>query len=169
MTNPNNPTDSELVDFSPGLAPPPGGVDYGSDEIRKRVRGARIALMFVGVLSLGFLVFQTVQLFDELDRYGLSFSDLPAVSYLLFALGYAGALTYIVLSFVAKTRPYGASLAGLIIYLVDVALGGMLEPETLYKGIVIKVIIIVVLARAVKAGLDYRNHRRTSKIDQVFS
>ena len=133
-------------------------VDYGSEQARRNIRGARIALVVVGVISLGVMTYYLVQLLGQLRSSGASLSDLPALSLLLFGLGFGVACTYLVLSFVARTRPFGASLAGLILFLTDILVGVIDDPHNLYRGIVLKVVIIVVLVRAVRAGLEYRRY-----------
>jgi hypothetical protein len=156
--NPYRPPESE------GFIPeqPRPQVDYGSEEARRQIRSARIALMIVGVLSLGVLTYHTVELIGEMRRLGVTFAELPAVSLVLIVLGYMVCATYVVLSFVAKRRPFGASLAGLLLYLADILVGAVEDPHTVYRGLVIKIVIIVVLVRAVNAGLQYRRHVRAA-------
>jgi hypothetical protein len=156
--NPYRPPESEA--FVP--EEPAARVDYGSDEARRQIRSARIALMIVGLLSLGVLTYHTVELVREMRRLGVTLTELPAASVALILVGYAVCATYVVLSFVAKRRPFGASLVGLLLYLTDILVGAVEDPHTLYRGGVIKIVIIVVLVRAVGAGLQYRRHVRAA-------
>ena len=158
MHTPQNPyTPPQTEAFVPEEQGPP--VDYGSQQAAKHIRAARIALMIVGVLSIGVDIYYTVQVHGEMQKYGITLAQLPALSIILLGLGYAVAVTYIVLSFVARTRPFGAALTGLILYIADILVGALDDPSMLYRGLLIKIIIIVVLIRAVRAGAEYRRYR----------
>lgn len=63
---------------------------------------------------------------------------------------------YFGLWFWAKSAPFPAALTGLILF-GSLWFGEILiDPSMIWRGILIKVIIVAVLVKAVQAGLEYR-------------
>ena len=63
----------------------------------------------------------------------------------------------------SRTNPFVAGIVGLVLYATLHIAGAIVEPESLFRGIIIKVIIIVVLVKAVMAGAEYRRHMATQE------
>jgi hypothetical protein len=61
-------------------------------------------------------------------------------------------LVYVGLWIWAKTAPFAAALVALIIYVAVLALDGVLAPQQIAQGIIIKILIIAGLSQAVKSG-----------------
>jgi peptidoglycan/LPS O-acetylase OafA/YrhL len=57
---------------------------------------------------------------------------------------------FIVLGFWTRKKPYSAIVGALILYAVFIALNASLDITTLYKGAILKVIIIVLLVKGLK-------------------
>jgi hypothetical protein len=74
-------------------------------------------------------------------------------------LGVLGA-AFIGLWWWAQTNPFAAALTALLMYLTAQVIGAMVEPESLLKGIVIKIVIVVALFSAVSAGHRERAYSR---------
>jgi hypothetical protein len=74
-------------------------------------------------------------------------------------LGVLGA-AYIGLWWWAQTNPFVAALTALLMFLTSQVVGAMVEPESLLKGIVIKIVIVVALFSAVSAGHRERSYSR---------
>jgi hypothetical protein len=68
--------------------------------------------------------------------------------------GIAGVLgaAFIGLWWWAQINPFGAALTALLMYVTSQVIGAMMEPESLLKGILIKIFIVVALFSAVSAG-----------------
>ncbi len=60
----------------------------------------------------------------------------------------------------AQSNPFAAALTALLMYLTSQVIGAMVEPESLLKGILIKIIIVVALFSAVSAGHRERAYSR---------
>jgi|SRR5690606_11986290 len=58
-------------------------------------------------------------------------------------------------------QPFAAAIVGLFVFAGLHLTAAVLDPSSIYKGIIIKVIVIVVLVRAVKAGFAYREFVRS--------
>jgi len=60
----------------------------------------------------------------------------------------------------AQTNPFAAALTALLMYLTAQVIGAMVEPESLLKGIIIKIVIVVALFSAFSAGHRERAYSR---------
>jgi hypothetical protein len=67
---------------------------------------------------------------------------------------------FVALGVWATKAPFPAALTGLIIFLTLTVADAVANPLTLVQGLVVKVIVIAVLAKAVSAGLQHRQLRR---------
>jgi hypothetical protein len=61
-------------------------------------------------------------------------------------------LVYMGLWIWAKTAPFAAALVALVIYVSVLALDGVLAPQQIGQGIILKILIIAGLSQAVKSG-----------------
>ena len=60
----------------------------------------------------------------------------------------------------ARKQPLPAAIVGLIVYVTLNLIYGIMNPETLVQGIIVKLIIIGVLVSAIQAGVKYRQLQR---------
>lgn len=123
-------------------------------ELHRRARTARNALFGLGLLQLilgGALFAVGSVATDPEARRGLTFIGA--------AVGIIGVI-FIALGAWAGRNPLPAALCGLVLY-CTLAIGDALaSPATLIQGIVIKVIIIAILAKAVSAGVRHRQLKK---------
>lgn len=73
----------------------------------------------------------------------------------------AVAAVFFGLAWWSSRQPFAAAIVGLFVFAGLHLTAAMLDPLSIYKGIIIKVIVIVVLVRAVKAGFAYREFVRS--------
>jgi hypothetical protein len=59
----------------------------------------------------------------------------------------------------AKTAPLAAAIAALCLFVTVHVANAAIEPSTIYKGIVIKVAFVLILAKAIQAGLEIHRLR----------
>ncbi|WP_299432901.1 zinc ribbon domain-containing protein [uncultured Aquimarina sp.] len=59
------------------------------------------------------------------------------------------AVIYLVLAYWSQKKPFAAILSGLLLYLMVIALNVIMEPTTLFKGIIMKIIILSFLIKGV--------------------
>jgi hypothetical protein len=105
----------------------------------KQIRQARNAIFWVA----GLLTFNVAVLFigaDYIDEY-------MWVDLLVYGLFIAG---FVFLGFFTKKKPYTAIILALIIYTVFIALNALLDPSTILKGILFKIITYVFLIKGLK-------------------
>jgi hypothetical protein len=73
-------------------------------------------------------------------------------------VGLGAAAVYIGLWHWSKRQPLGATAAGLGIFVTLVAASAVVEPRTLAQGLIVKVVVLVLLIRGVRAGVVLRSH-----------
>lgn len=61
----------------------------------------------------------------------------------------------------AKSNPLAASIAGLVVFVTVHGADAVVDPKALLNGIVVKVIVVVVLGRAIGAGIKHREFTRS--------
>lgn len=59
----------------------------------------------------------------------------------------------------AKTAPFPAAVVALVLFVTVQAINAVVEPSSMYKGLLIKVLFLVALIRAVKAGSEAQRLR----------
>jgi hypothetical protein len=81
--------------------------------------------------------------------------DLGLVNMML-AINIALAVIYFGLWIWAKKNAYAAALVALLLFLTVIVASAVWEPQTLYQGILIKILFIAALGKAVAAGREER-------------
>ena len=84
------------------------------------------------------------------------------VSQLVMGGAMALGVVFIVLGFLVKSYPVPSTVLGLVLYVGAAAVFGYLDPATLGQGIIIKIIIIVALAKSVQAAITYQRWMNTA-------
>ncbi|MCC6676198.1 MAG: zinc ribbon domain-containing protein [Phycisphaerales bacterium] len=123
------------------------------DELHRRARTARNILFFLAILQLLFAGALTA----------LGASDATGRSNGLLVLGAAVGvvgLLFLILGFWAGRNPLPASIVGLVLYATLVVGDALASPATIIQGAIIKVFIIIVLAKAVSAGVRHRQLKK---------
>lgn len=63
---------------------------------------------------------------------------------------------YVVLGYWSQQKPLIALVLGLLVYATTVVLMALIEPSTIYRGIIIKIFVIVYLGRGINSALHLR-------------
>lgn len=104
------------------------------------------ALQLVGLFTLGGLY--------DIELY------MTAGVYIFFALVFAG------LGFWTKWKPYTAILTGLIIYGGLMLLSAIIEPESIVKGLIMKIVAFSLLISGLKNAKEVQNWMELKKLRQ---
>jgi hypothetical protein len=108
------------------------------------LRSARGSLLWVGVLTaIGAL---------------LMFARSNGEDFVAFVIGLGVAVLYVGLWQWAKREALGATAAGLGVFVTLQVAGAAIEPASLLQGIILKVVVLVLLVRGVRAGVVLRSH-----------
>lgn len=110
-------------------------VNQGYDKHIKQARNAIFAVAIIITISVLILAFNNSMYNEYL------WADL--LIYGIFIVG------FVLLGFWTKKKPYYAIVAALVLYAVFIALNAVLDITTLYKGIIVKIIIIVLLIKGI--------------------
>jgi hypothetical protein len=102
------------------------------------VRKARNTLFAVAGLLF---VSELINLYSS----GLSLSDLTGLGWLIII---GEILVFVGLALWTKTKPYTAILIGLILFIGLIALSAFVDINTIYKGIIVKAIVIIYLIKS---------------------
>ena len=110
-------------------------------EAPKKIKSARTILFVISGLAFlyGIIIF-----FTNEDSAALISSGILS-------------LIYLGLGFWSQEKPLVALVLGLLVYLTITVLNGILEPTTVYKGIILKLFIIVYLSKGINSALVLRN------------
>ncbi|HMH24125.1 MAG TPA: hypothetical protein VK563_20215 [Puia sp.] len=114
----------------------------------KHIKNARIMLFVIGGLQL-FGVFTSMSLPDPARWISMTV-------YIVFGLVFAG------LGLWTHKKPYAALLTALIIYLSLQVIGGIYDPTTIYKGLILKIGILVMLI------IGLRNAKEAQDMERAF-
>jgi hypothetical protein len=134
------------------LAASAGGRQLQSTELHRKARSASGALLAVAILStigLG-LVFYLLR--DALDDPAIRQTALiMLISQAVIAVAYWGLWIW------SWSNPLPAAIIGLVIFLTLIVVNALaVGPQSIIQGALIKVIVIIVLARAIQAGVQHR-------------
>ena len=144
----------------------------------KELKTARVLLVILGILYGAILGFQWNSAQKEINaaeerlaKQGMTLEDALAadpeaasqykLGKILVFVGIGVAVAFIVLGFLVFKFPVGAPLTGLILYGVDQISGMAMDQTMIYKGLLIKILIIAGLVKAVKAGRNWKNSQLT--------
>ena len=112
-----------------------------SKEAPRLIRKARNTLFIIAGITLLFGAYYYISL-DDLATF-ISMAILAVV--------------YLMLGFWSQKKPLIALVLGLLVYLTTVVINGIVAPETIFKGIILKAIIIVFLIKGINSALHLRN------------
>ncbi len=138
-----------FVDSTREFATSAAGQALQAAELLKQAKAAFGALLAVAVLlGMGALLFWAV---------GQS-GTVPATDDLRATVLITGTLAalFFGLAFWARKQPFPAAVTGLTIFVTLQLVAAVMNPATIAPWLVFKVIIILVLVRAVKAGAQHR-------------
>jgi len=114
-----------------------------SKEAPKLIRKARNTLFFIAGITF---LYGVVIFFIQDDPATLIAAALMAVIYLI-------------LGFWSQQKPLVALVLALLLYVTNIVLSLILDPETIFNGIILKVIIIVFLAKGINSALHLRKSK----------
>jgi len=107
---------------------------------RKEIKSGRNSLLIIAGLSF---------------LFGVGYFFLHDDSATLIASGILS-IVYLGLAFWSQQRPLIALVLGLLVYLTTIVINAIVDPETIYKGIIVKVLIIVFLSKGINSALQLR-------------
>lgn len=107
------------------------------EEKKKTIRRARNILFLLGAINLVGGI-----------AYGYA---LPAYRAAIISLSAVVAAIYFGLGFWCRTNPFPAILSGFFVYVVLITVNAIVDPMSLFKGIIVKIVIVVLFIYGYKA------------------
>ena len=123
---------------------------------------AQVLMILVGLISIGvngFLFYNAPNEVQEAMKGGdvpMSQEALLRFVQLLYGAFIAVGVAMLILGALIYQFPVFCPLAGLILYIIAMIVSGILNPASLLKGIIFKVLVILALGKAVGDGANYR-------------
>jgi hypothetical protein len=132
----------------PGAADGPGLQSLAQAARGKQLGQIRWTLLIIGGLTIALNVFILATNPEELIQN-------RAITLMFIALGGA----YIALGIFVKAQPVFCTTLGLVLYILGFAVTLVLNPATIVQGLIVKIIIVVALARAIGSARAYELER----------
>jgi hypothetical protein len=146
----------------------------GQSARSKHLKSAKVTMILVGILTIGanaFLAGMAEKLVD--DAFKKELQNIPAeqidavklqelkqqaiTTTKLVSIGFCVVgVVYLVLGFMVYRAPVATTATALVLYIAGWAVTGLMDPAMLLKGIILKIIIIGLLVRALKAAIEYQ-------------
>ncbi|MEN6459227.1 MAG: hypothetical protein ABFC63_09880 [Thermoguttaceae bacterium] len=166
-------------ELPPLTQPVPAGPRLGSlaqSARKKQLKTARIILIIVGILTVAGNGLMLGNVNNEVDRTiqkqvdalraqgqqadGASVAEFRDRNIRYCRIIYGSALVFgvvfIALGIAVYTYPVPCTVLALVLYVGAAAIYGFLSPETLKNGMLVKIVIIIALAKSVQAAVAYR-------------
>ena len=125
------------------------GKSAQAEQLRKQAGGAFGALLAVGILTLigGIIIFALLK-----NAGGEAARQAP----MLLGVNVVLAIIFTGLAIWARANPLPAAVVGLVLFISIHTINAVIDPTSIFLGIPVKVIIIVVLIKAVQSGVKYK-------------
>lgn len=146
------PSSPRVVTSASGFAATGIGRNLQSEELQKQAKKAAGALLAVAIIQAAF---GALVIFVILPK------DIPAQTRNVLMVSVFGiAAVFFALYFWARRQPLPASIVGLVLFITVHLLDAIQDPTALARGLIMKIIIIVMLVNAIQAGVKYRQLQR---------
>jgi hypothetical protein len=131
------------------------GRSLQADQLKQQSRKAAGALLAVAILQVIFGTFMYLVARNEVANNPELTVDRAAIGTVY---GVGG--LFFALYLWARKNPLPAAIVGLVIFVSLHLLDAVLDPTAIARGIIVKIIIIVVLIKAIQAGVRHRTISR---------
>jgi hypothetical protein len=119
-------------------------------------------LLFIGIMTLLMNGFMFANARKEVESVGVGPADFDRVLNfvrLIYGAGIALGAYFVLAGLFVKKYPVPLTILSLILYVGATAGFGMLDPSSLAKGVIIKIIIVVALAKSIQTAFAYQKER----------
>lgn len=122
---------------------------------QKHLKSARNLLFLVAALQ----VLDGIILFFMFNNLRIPAEAMPMV-YLSFGTVFGFALAFFILGLLVPKFPIPATVIALVLFITLHAIYAMADPTSLLSGWLLKIIVIVVLVKAIQAAVAYEKERK---------
>ena len=120
----------------------------------------RGVLLTIGILTLlvnGFMLMNSQKEVEEVGVGPADFDRVLTLVRLIYGAGFSLGVFFVLAGVFVKKYPVPLTITSLILYVGATAGFGMLDPPSLLKGGIIKVFIIVALAKSIQTAWAYQS------------
>lgn len=68
---------------------------------------------------------------------------------------------------IIKRFPVPVTITSLVLYIGAIAVSGLYDPATLAQGVIIKIIVIIALAKAIQTAIAYEKDRTVPVVESA--
>ncbi|MCB9853498.1 MAG: zinc ribbon domain-containing protein [Phycisphaerales bacterium] len=142
-----------------GFATTAAGSRAQTAELQAQIKKASGALLAVAIIqwAVGALLYFLRDQFAEIQQI-----DPDGMNIVLAAVAIIG-IVFFGLYLWSRKSPFPAAVVGLVVFVTLHLVEALIDPTTLYKGLLVKIIIIAILVGAVRAGVRYRAIKRQTE------
>jgi hypothetical protein len=123
------------------------------DELARTTKKAATALMWVAILQTIFGPIALMAAKAKMERESGMVFELQPIAYVII---FSVAAAFWGLFFWARKSPLPAAIVGLVLFITLHVVDAVADPATLLQGWIVKIIVVVVLSKAISAGLQHR-------------
>lgn len=130
------------------------------------LKSTRLTLFIIGGLTLALNGYQFSNAENEVAGANVpeeNFEQVLGFVRLIYAAGIAIGTAFVLCAIFLEKYPVPLTILSLVLYVGSIAGFAYLEPESLVRGAIIKVIIVVSLAKSVQTALAYERERDSAK------
>jgi hypothetical protein len=137
------------------------GREFVADDLKRQMNKASGALLAVAILQtiVGPILLLKAKADMEKTNPGVPIEIKPIGYVMIFGI----AIAFYVLWLWSRKNPFPAAIVGLVLFVTLHLLDAVVDPATIVQGILVKIIVVVVLAKAVSAGAKYRQIQKQSQ------
>lgn len=122
---------------------------------QKHLKSAKSCLFVVAALQfIGGIIFTFIFLNQPIPQ------ELKSVVYTSLAVIFGAGLAFLILGLLVPKFPIPCTVLALILFITLHAIDAIANPASLLQGIILKVIVIVVLVKAIQAAVAYERERK---------
>ncbi len=134
-----------------------------------QIKSARMVIAMVALLILAVTIFQHAQFNSQIAEYRANPANvineqIVTRATMLFYANYLIVGIYGGLILWMKTNPFAACLTALIIYVSITLLNVAIDPTSIFQGILVRIVVILLLVKGVKSGLAWRRLREKGAV-----
>lgn len=123
---------------------------------QKHLKSARNCLFVVAALQIvGGIILLALLMNQPIPE------EMKTMVYVSFAVVFGAAVVFLVLGLLVPKYPVPATVIALILFITLHAIDAMADPTSLLRGWLLKIIVVVILVKAVQAAIAYENERKS--------
>lgn len=131
----------------------------GQSARKKKLNQVRWILIGIGALTILLNILDIAQI-PDLTRQGRLTASLAQLCYVVDGAFVVVGVVFVMLGLLVHSHPVPVTILALVLYIGSYFIAGLLFPVLFLQGIIIKIIIVVVLGKAIQTGIAYQKEEQ---------